>query len=282
MKTVGAIIRERREGLSLSLAAVADAAGLTKGYLSLAENEKLDNPPSPAALRALERALDLAEGELQRAAAWQNTPEEVRQRIESLESQARQGQDLAKWLKQSATKGSAGAKNLDKLFKSGELSKRINQTLRSPRREGTADQTIDDAVPLRYRVPLINKVAAGYPTDFTDLDYPARIADEYISCPDVNDPHAFAARVVGQSMLPDYREGDIVVFSPQAKTVSGNDCFVRLEPDHKTTFKRVFFEKAGRREVIRLQPLNPEFPPSTVERQHVSGLYKAVMVIHKL
>ena len=67
-------------------------------------------------------------------------------------------------------------------------------------------------IPLALEVPLINKVAAGYPREFTDLAYPARVADEYVRCPDLDDPDAFAARVVGDSMQPNYAEGDIVIF----------------------------------------------------------------------
>ena len=52
----------------------------------------------------------------------------------------------------------------------------------------------------------------------------------------------FACRVVGDSMLPDYREGDIVVFSPAKPIKSGMDCFARLEPDHESTFKRIYIE----------------------------------------
>ena len=65
-------------------------------------------------------------------------------------------------------------------------------------------------------VPVINRVSAGYPRDFTDLGYPPRVADDYVSCPDVSDRDAFAARVHGDSMVPKYREGDIVIFSPAA------------------------------------------------------------------
>jgi len=63
-------------------------------------------------------------------------------------------------------------------------------------------------------VPVINKVSAGYPKDFTDLSYPKGAADDYVSCPDVQDKDAFAARIHGDSMIPKYREGDIVIFSP--------------------------------------------------------------------
>jgi SOS-response transcriptional repressor LexA len=135
-------------------------------------------------------------------------------------------------------------------------------------------------VALGRSVPLINKVAAGYPTEFTDLSYPARVADEYVRCPDVTDADAFAARVVGDSMSPSYLEGDVVVFSPAKPVADGQDCFVRLEPDHQTTFKRVYFEEGGMR--IRLQPLNSAYPPRVVEREGVAGLYAAVAVIKRV
>ena len=92
-------------------------------------------------------------------------------------------------------------------------------------------------------------------------------------CPDVTDPEAFAARVVGDSMEPDYREGEVVVFSPGLPTPSGSDCFVRLERDNETTFKRIYLENDGR--TIRLQPLNGAYPPRSVDREDVSGLWAA-------
>lgn len=130
-------------------------------------------------------------------------------------------------------------------------------------------------------IPLINRVAAGYPTGFTDLDYPARIADRYISCPDLDDPQAFAAEVVGDSMLPDYQQGDIVIFSPAAKVEDGCDCFVRLLPHHDTTFKRVFFDPRSP-DMIRLVPTNPAFPPAEFSRRKIVGLCRAVRRYHRL
>jgi repressor LexA len=135
-------------------------------------------------------------------------------------------------------------------------------------------------------VPLINKVAAGYPTGFTDLDYPARASDEVVVVPGYtglhggHDPDAFAATVCGDSMVPEYRAGDIVVFSPLADVVDGSDCFARLEPDHECTFKRVFFENGGGR--IRLEPLNRGYPTRTVDREQVAGLFRAVWRMSRL
>jgi len=275
MLTVGQIIRQRREALGLTLQSVADEIGITKGYLSMVENHRVNNPPAQQHLESLERVLAIADGELVRAAEWQNTPAAVRAQFQQVAQQAKKGHELAQWLKQSTGWRKDGVKNLDKLFRNGELSKRVNSALRttSPR---TTD--LDPHVPVRYQVPLINKVAAGYPSNFTDLDYPVNVADEYVACPDVNDPQAFAARVVGDSMQPDYCQGDTVIFSPVAEITDGCDCFVRIQPDHETTFKRIFFENDD----IRLQPLNPRFGPQILPRQQIVGLYRAIMKIQSL
>ena len=135
-------------------------------------------------------------------------------------------------------------------------------------------------------VPLINKVTAGYPRGFTDLDYPARASDDAVIVPGysglhgANDPDAFAATVCGDSMTPGYHAGDIVVFSPLADVIDGSDCFARLEPDHECTFKRVFFDEQASR--IRLEPLNPGYPTRTIDREQVAGLFRAVWRISRL
>ena len=123
-------------------------------------------------------------------------------------------------------------------------------------------------------IPVINKVAAGYPADFDDLGYPAGFADDYILCPDIHDPNAFAVRVFGDSMEPKFSAGDIVVFSPSVEAQSGDDCFVRFKSPHETTFKRVFFEKDGR---VRLQPRNEQYPPSVVSGKRINGIYRAAI-----
>lgn len=278
MHTVAGILRQRREAAGLTLAALAEAVGVTKGYLSMIENRRVANPPSRRLLEALEAALDIDDGALVRAAGWQSTPDAVRADFDKLAEQAQRGIELARWLKAKTEPRAAGGRSLDALYRSGQLTRQINRAL--------GEANIDTDLPVRSaRVPLINRVAAGYPTDFTDLGYPARVADSEVSCPDLADPDAFAARVVGASMEPTYREGDIVIFSPVATITDGCDCFVRLEPDHETTFKRVFFECDGAPSDpaaeqfthIRLQPLNPSFAPQTVERAHVAGLYRAVM-----
>ncbi|MBX3353465.1 MAG: helix-turn-helix domain-containing protein [Phycisphaeraceae bacterium] len=267
LRVLGDAIRARRRSLGLSLSQLASGVGCTKSYLSQIETGYRDSPPSREILASLERALRLAPDSLARHAALLSLPDALRTEVDALRAHRDRAQALATKLKTAS---------LDDLYKSGQLASLVDALA-----PADADASMRNAspVPLRVQVPLINKVAAGYPTEFTDLGYPARVADEYVAVPEVMDPDAFAARVVGDSMLPDYREGDIVVFSPERTAVDADDCFVRLEPDAETTFKRVYFETLEGEEHIRLQPLNPAYPARTLPRERVAGLYVAVSVI---
>ncbi len=276
----GEVIQRRRSALRLSLAEVARRAGCAKSYLSAIENGVKGAPGEELAGR-LERVLSFREGELVELAMWARTPASVRADVEELRARDAAGRELAAALKK---------EGLDAVHRSGKLASLISalEGGEGEAIEGAASARADAAdetgagverVELPMEIPLINKVTAGYPGSFTDLGYPARVADEYVRAPDVHDPDAFAARVVGDSMEPMYREGDIVVFSPAKVVESGMDCFVRLEPDHETTFKRVYFEEdESGREVIRIQPMNSAYGPMVVERERVAGLYAGVSV----
>lgn len=270
LRVLGDAIRARRRSLGLSLSQLAAGVGCTKSYLSQIETGYRDAPPSREILASLERALRLAPDALARHAALLSMPDALRTEVDALRAQRDRAQALATRLKTTS---------LDDLYKSGQLASLVDALTPT---EDASSMRNASPVALRVQVPLINKVAAGYPTEFTDLGYPARVADEYVGVPEVTDPDAFAARVVGDSMLPDYREGDIVVFSPERTAVDADDCFARLEPDDETTFKRVYFEIHEGREHIRLQPLNPAYPARTLPREQIAGLYVAVSVIRPI
>lgn len=266
MHSIGRRIRARRQSLGLTLRQVADAVPCAQSYLSQIENDRRVRPPSRPLLERLERVLNVRPGSLTTLAQWQATPEDVRQEVMGLRRDREIARRMATLLARS---------DLDDAYRSGEL-RRLVERFEGDRPEAAPEML--GALPIQ--VPLINQVAAGYPREFTDLGYPARVSDEYVTVPDVSDADAFAARVVGDSMEPLYREGDIVVFSPSADTTSGSDCFVRLERDDETTFKRVFFEHdADARQLIRLQPLNPAHRPRILDREDVAGLYAAVYLV---
>ncbi|MBS0190868.1 MAG: XRE family transcriptional regulator [Phycisphaerales bacterium] len=273
----GTRLRQIRLARGQTLEELATRADCTKGYLSGIENGRRDLP-SDEIIARLEKALDLAPGELARAAGWERTPTEVRREVLRLAAREAAQRDrerkLASILRQTSIDehGRVGGA-LDEAYRSGDLHRLAGV-------EGGSAEAGPVGRFLPREIPLINSVVAGVASEaFSDPGYPARVADEYVRTPDIDDPDAFAARVVGDSMMPEYREGDVVVFSPGREIVSGMDCFARLEPDGETTFKRVFFEEGS---MIRLQPLNPRYAARTLEREQVAGLFAAVSVIKKL
>ncbi len=280
---MAALVSARRRELKLTLQRVADMVGCAKSYLWLIERGRA--AASEDMLVRLQRALGFKKDELVRAAQWEATPPDVRAAMARLQLDQAAARKLASILGGSGIDARGRVRGaLDAAHRSGELRRLVERIAPEGKGEspmasrepgGKQDAGLAPGLPLE--VPLINSVAAGYPREFTDLGYPARAAAEYVRCPDLTDPDAFACRIVGDSMLPDYREGDIVVFSPAKAIKSGMDCFARIEPDHESTFKRVYLE-GEKGEVIRLQPLNPAYSARTLSREQVAGLYAAVSV----
>jgi SOS-response transcriptional repressor LexA len=271
MESLGTKLRRQRRRLGLTLDELAARTAISKPYLSLIETGRVPNPPSDEKLRRLEQTLGFAANELVTQAHLHRTPRDVRAMLHKLIAdnvQAKAAVAKAQHAQQQqspqAKPGVGGAINLDEAYLSGVLAEMVEKSAGNVERVST------------NTVPVINRVSAGYPKDFTDMSYPPRVADDYIGCPDVHDRDAFAARVSGDSMRPKYNEGDIVVFSPAAQPKNGDDCFVRFG-DGQTTFKRVFFEndEAGE-SVIRLQPRNERYRPKVVRSEEVAGLYKAI------
>jgi len=251
---LGQIIRERREQMKLTLDEVSNRIGFSKPYLSTIETSKVKNPPSDDLLNKLEEVLQFEPGLLLHIAHLERMPSDIRQKYESAEAEVQKWRQIVKNV-------------IDKEVSPNKLGKLVSRKKLKMKQ---------DKVPLAAGrlVPVINKVAAGYPRDFNDLDYPVGIADDYIRCPDVHDPNAFAVRVVGDSMESKFREGDIVIFSPATEVHNGDDCFVRFAMPHETTFKRVFFEPEDK---VRLQPRNDKYAPSIVEGKRINGIYRAII-----
>jgi phage repressor protein C with HTH and peptisase S24 domain len=257
--SLGQIIRKRRDQLRLTLDEVSTRIGFSKPYLSTIETGKVKNPPSDQLLRKLEKILEFEPGLLLHIAHIEGLPSDIRQEYETAEAE---NQKLRQFIKNLIHK-KTDATQLDTLLAKSELD--IEQASAS--------------LAAGRLVPVINKVAAGYPRDFNDLDYPVGVADDYVRCPDLHDPNAFAVRVVGDSMEPKFREGDIVIFSPAAEVHNGDDCFIRFTEPHETAFKRVFFEPDNK---VRLQPRNEKHSPIIIDGKRINGLYRAIIKYEKL
>jgi repressor LexA len=297
----GQEVRRARTNRGLTLDGLAAATGMAKSYLSQIETGYAP-PPRDEKIGKIAKALGLDEGALVAKAHLSQLPAETKERIQRLAQLAKlrevfdsteemmralaaakggaPGQSPAAGLSgkppAAPVEGKGAGVGLDALHASGLLHHLA---------EWGADRVEQREATGVRRIPIINKVAAGFPQEFTDLGYPVGIADEYVTVPlEMDDPNAFAVRMVGDSMEPRYHEGDIVIFSPAVQVRSGDDCFVRFAmvgrtTDGESTFKRVFFDSE---EAIRLQPLNERHAPTLVRPADVAGIFRAIARYEKL
>jgi SOS-response transcriptional repressor LexA len=240
--------------MNLTLDEVAFSTGFSKPYLSTIETGRVNNPPRDRLLDKLETVLEFEKGLLRYIAHVEAMPADVREDYEARGAEIRKFKEIIRNLIAHKT----DTYELGNMISNDELN------IDRPAAKITAG----------ILVPIINKVTSGYPTDADDLGYPVGSVDDYVRCPDVHDPNAFAIRIIGDSMEDKFHEGDIVIFSPVAKVRSGNDCFVRFASPHENTFKRVYFEGG---DTVRLQPRNQKYPPMMTERNRIDGLYRATI-----
>jgi phage repressor protein C with HTH and peptisase S24 domain len=76
-------------------------------------------------------------------------------------------------------------------------------------------------------VPLIGFAQAGAGGYFDDAGFPVGRGWDEIAFPQVDDEHAYALEISGDSMQPAYRDGDVIVVSPAAPIRRGDRVVVR-------------------------------------------------------
>ena len=77
----------------------------------------------------------------------------------------------------------------------------------------------------------------------------------------------FGLKVKGNSMEPEYIDGDIIILEKIEDCESGQDCVVMVN-GNSGTFKRVFKNENG----IILQPLNSEYQPMIYTNEQIESL----------
>ena len=115
------------------------------------------------------------------------------------------------------------------------------------------------------RVPLIGLAQAGEGGYFDDGGFPTRGGWDETVFPNFHDEHAYALEISGDSMMPLFRDGDIIVVAPQAAVRRGDRVVV------KTKTGEVLAKELKRRTAksIELKSLNPEHPDRAFDLKDV-------------
>ena len=111
----------------------------------------------------------------------------------------------------------------------------------------------DDMIPIssmkRMRVRMIGSVAAGQPI-LAEEDY-----ESYVDSPTECD---YALRVKGDSMIPQFEDGDVIYIREQPDVTDGTVAVVLI--DDEATLKRVYHRPGG----LQLIANNPKYAPIDV------------------
>ena len=121
-------------------------------------------------------------------------------------------------------------------------------------------------------VPLIGFAEAGAGGFFDDAGFPVGKGWDEIGFPSVSDEHAYALEISGDSMLPAYRRGDVIVVSPSAPIRRGDRVVV------KTRGGEVMVKELRRKTAksVELQSLNAEHPDRSLPLAEVLWMARIV------
>ncbi len=118
------------------------------------------------------------------------------------------------------------------------------------------------------KLPLIGFAQAGNEGYFDDAGYPAGSGWDEILFPDSNDPHAYAIEISGDSMEPLYRDGDVVIVSPQANLRRGDRVILKTR-DGEVLAKLLRRRTAHK---IELHSLNPAHEDRSISVENVEWI----------
>lgn len=110
------------------------------------------------------------------------------------------------------------------------------------------------------RIPLISYVQAGHMTEAID-PYSIGNSEEWLLTDLDLAMNAFALKIKGDSMLPEFREGDTVIIDPSVQPLPG-DYVVAKNCENEATFKKYRPRGINERgeQVFELIPLNEDYP----------------------
>jgi phage repressor protein C with HTH and peptisase S24 domain len=126
-------------------------------------------------------------------------------------------------------------------------------------------------------IPMIGFAQAGKSGFFDEEGYPAGDSWDEIAFPDGNNQqtkNAFALQVSGDSMQPLYRDGDILVVSPQERIRKGDRIIIKTK-NGEVMAKELTKQSAGK---ISLKSLNPAFEDRSLTLDEVSWMARILWV----
>ncbi len=132
-------------------------------------------------------------------------------------------------------------------------------------------QTASQA-PARATVPLIGIGQAGSGGFFDAAGFPKGQGWDEVAFPSSPEDGSYALEVSGDSMLPLYRDGDLIVVSPTAQMRRGDRVVVRTREGE--VLVKVLHRQTPN--VVELHSLNPDHPPRILDVKDIEGMGRII------
>jgi phage repressor protein C with HTH and peptisase S24 domain len=121
-------------------------------------------------------------------------------------------------------------------------------------------------------VPLIGFAEAGAGGYFSDGGFPVGKGWDEIAFPAVTDEHAYALEISGDSMLPAYRDGDVIIVSPGAPVRRGDRVVVKTQAGEVVVKEH----KRQTAKQVDLKSLNADHPERVLSLEDVVWVARIV------
>jgi phage repressor protein C with HTH and peptisase S24 domain len=124
---------------------------------------------------------------------------------------------------------------------------------------------LDMPIPEARSVPLLGFAQAGAGGFFDSAGFPAGQGWDEVRLPTAGEDGTYALEVTGDSMLPLYRDGDVIVVSPTAQLRRGDRVVARTREGE--VMVKVLHRQTPKQ--LELHSLNPEHPNRVFETSEI-------------
>jgi phage repressor protein C with HTH and peptisase S24 domain len=128
------------------------------------------------------------------------------------------------------------------------------------------------APPRRRVIPMLGFAKAGKGGFFDDSGFPNGDGWEEIEVPGVTDLQGYALEIMGDSMLPIYREGDTIIVSPGATLRKGDRMVLRL--DDGQVMAKVLHRQTAK--TVEVSSFNAAHPNQTFEMKDIDWMARII------
>lgn len=128
------------------------------------------------------------------------------------------------------------------------------------------------AASLARRIPVIGYAQAGDRGFFDDAGFPTGTGWDEVLFPRIADPHAYGLEISGDSMEPVYRDGDVIIVSPEAGVRRGDRVVVRTHGGE--VMAKQLIRQSVRK--IELMSVNRAHPDRTLDAEDIDWMARII------